>query len=629
MADRIITAEVIAEDTQELLEHIQAQAADGLQSEVLYRRIMEMKRLDGFSGQLVENKLLEQAKTLKVFTPVSKLYKAYIQREARNVCAIGGNHTMFTEQPITLSCGDWVADDGGIRKQVTTRTGDIETKFASRTPLLITEIYKNVEAVSNIEKVRIAYRDGGVWKSTVVTNDVICESRNITRLSGLGVDVTSNTAKLLIDYFQAIKMGNQNTIPVYASIGRMGWTEDGGFSPYSGLEFDGEGEFKQLYDAVKEKGDYDAWKKRMMQLRKNRYLRLQMAAAFAAPLLKKLDTLSFILHYHGGTGSGKTVGMMAAMSIWGDPRPGKTWRTLNNTTNYIMQIAGTLCNIPVALDELQTIKNAIGYDTLIMRLCAGADRGRMNSGKTMDEVKTWQTVFITTGEEPIVRENSGGGSINRVIEIDCNDRNVIPDGEGNDIVTFISENYGYAGKEFIKALGEHSNLKGLYSNYLNELLTKANTTEKQASSMAALLTADLIAVSHIFEGEELLTVENVADLLVDKRSVDVTERAYDYVMDTIAANNHRFNADTYNECWGRINSDDTLLINKSILLRLMGENSFDFNACKKKWAAKGYLELNSQGRYYHHSNCNGVKGYYVKLHQRIEEKHTAQTEPPF
>lgn len=634
MADRIITADMIAEDMRELTEDIQSRDAEGLQNEVLYRRILEMKRLDSFNGQLAENKLTERAKELKCTTAVQKLYKAYKMREARNMCAIGGNHTMFTEQPITLSCGEWIADDRGIRKQVTTRTGDIETKTASRTPLLITAIYKNVEAVTNIEKLRIAYRDGGVWKSTVVTNDVICESRNITRLSGFGIDVTSNTAKLLIDYFQTIKMGNQNEIPVYASIGRMGWTDDGGFSPYSGLEFDGEGEFKQLYDSICEKGNFEAWKKRMKELRKNRYLRLQMAAALAAPLLEKLNILPFILHYYGGTGSGKTVGLMAATSIWGDPRPGKVWRTMRDTNNTMTAVAGTLRNIPVALDELQLIKSKMGYDQLIMTLCSGVERGRLNPNGTMRPTRTWRTSFITTGEESIVRENSGGGSINRVIEIDCNDKNIIPEGQGQEIVKFISENYGYAGKAFINALYGYekagADIGETYAAYFNQILTDTNTTEKQASGMAAMLTADMIAVVHIFDGEALLNVSDIADLLTDKQTVDVTERAFDFVMDTIAANAYRFEAGTYNECWGHINNDNTLLINKSVLIRIMNDNGFDFNACKKKWAAKGYLVPNTQGRYYHYSSCNGVKGYYVKLCQRIEDEPTkAGTDPPF
>ena len=40
--------------------------------------------------------------------------------------------------------------------------------------------------------------------------------------------------------------------------------------------------------------------------------------------------------------------------------------------------------------------------------------------------------------------------------------------------------------------------------------------------------------------------------------------------------------------------------NQSELIKVLSENNFDFDAIKKDWAAKGYLEKNSQGRYLHH-----------------------------
>ena len=65
----------------------------------------------------------------------------------------------------------------------------------------------------------------------------------------------------------------------------------------------------------------------MLSLRENIYLRLQMAASFASPIIEKVNGLPFVFHLWGGTGTGKTVGLMTAMSIWGNPRMGKTVRT--------------------------------------------------------------------------------------------------------------------------------------------------------------------------------------------------------------------------------------------------------------------------------------------------------------
>ena len=47
----------------------------------------------------------------------------------------------------------------------------------------------------------------------------------------------------------------------------------------------------------------------------------------------------------------------------------------------------------------------------------GVDRGRARANGGVDETRTWKNSFLFTGEEPITKANSGGGSKNRVIEI--------------------------------------------------------------------------------------------------------------------------------------------------------------------------------------------------------------------
>jgi hypothetical protein len=60
-------------------------------------------------------------------------------------------------------------------------------------------------------------------------------------------------------------------------------------------------------------------------------------------------------------------------------------------------------------------------------------------------------------------------------------------------------------------------------------------------------------------------------------------------------------------------ADGICFINKMILERELNKLGFSFEAVKKKWAGKGYLILNSQGRYYWNASVNGFKGNFVKL----------------
>lgn len=614
------------DEAEEIIESIKNYDADDLRQEKLYYRITELQKSDVFKGKQAETELFARAKELKIAKQVNELLKAYRIRQAQKSTAIGGNCTEFTDQPVTLDCGSWIADDRGIRKVVISNNGETETKIASTTPIVITAIFKNIEMQENNEKIKLAYRDNGIWKTMIVPNSIICEARRITELAGNGIDVTSNTAKYLIDYLRDIKTGNRDKIPVLDSIGHLGWTEDGRFAPYDDIAFDGDAKVRPLYQSVSRKGDYEAWKKYVGKLRKNICLRLQMAASFASPLLYKLNTLPFILHFHGGTENGKTVGMIVAASIWGDPRPGKMWRTLNNTINFAMTSAAAFHHLPCMFDELQTIKTKMNYDEFIMRMCTGIDRGRMN-GSAMEETKTWLNAILTTGEDPIVRDNSGGGSINRVIEIDCTDKVIATNGK--EIVRFLSDNYGYAGKEFIEKISGHTNLNALFDDIYTKLMNQTNTADKQGSSMAAMMLADLLAGIYIFPNEEPLTVADVAPFLADKSRVDVSERAYDYVLDLIAVNSNKFGSDAIGECWGDIKEDGTVLFNKSILVSKMNDSGFVFDAVKKKWKEKKYIIPNSQGRLVHNTRCNGIKANYIKIAQKPETPENLPSAPPF
>ena len=174
--------------------------------------------------------------------------------------------------------------------------------------------------------------------------------------------------------------------------------------------FDGEDVNRAVYASIRPEGSFEKWKSFTLETRKNLLIRLMMDASFASALISKVSALPFVFHLWGKTGTGKTVALKIAMSIWGDPRMGKLTRTMNMTQNSMMSTAAFLNSIPFAGDELQTIKSRWdNYDQLIMRITEGIDRGRMNELGNQRETKTWSCSFIFTGEEPCTRLNSGGG----------------------------------------------------------------------------------------------------------------------------------------------------------------------------------------------------------------------------
>ena len=121
--------------------------------------------------------------------------------------------------------------------------------------------------------------------------------------------------------------------------------------------------------------------------------------------------------------------------------------------------------------------------------------------------------FICSGEENIVKDNSGGGSINRVISLEVQDT-VIED--GNYTMNVVSNNYGFAGREFISRLKEEKDLINSYRDILKELQADTDTTDKQCMAMAFLLLADSLAVKYIFKDECNLNVNDVKQFMATK-----------------------------------------------------------------------------------------------------------------
>lgn len=88
-----------------------------------------------------------KAKKLGLTRHFDELLKAHrIDKAKQFQSQDKGRTTQFVNQPIKLNCGEWQADDGGIKKnEMNFSSGEIICKFASPIPLLPTEILVNVD----------------------------------------------------------------------------------------------------------------------------------------------------------------------------------------------------------------------------------------------------------------------------------------------------------------------------------------------------------------------------------------------------------------------------------------------------------------------------------------------------
>ncbi|MEE1137282.1 MAG: DUF927 domain-containing protein [Acutalibacteraceae bacterium] len=497
------------------------------------------------------------------------------------------NQTDFSFLDKQLDCGRWVANNDGI----CTINKDGVCRYASKMPFAPIALLENDS--SGIEKVMLVFSKDGIHKRTIICDrNTVASASKIVTLANKGLEVTSENAKLQVAYISDVITENIKTIDVFKAYSQLGWCS-AGFVPYaSDAVFDGEESNHHLYRAVSEKGDFGTWKNAMMSLRENEQIRLTMAVSFASVLIEKVNGLPFVFHLYGGTGTGKTVALKCAMSIWGNPGMGKLVRTMNMTSNSMLSTAAFLNNLPFAGDELQTIKSRFNdYDQLIMQITEGINRGRMTYDK-MEETKTWNCAFLFTGEEPCTHVGSGGGVKNRVIEIEVTSP-LFEAQRGNETTSIVENNYGHAGKKFIEYISklDSSYLVKRFRFLSSELTKEAGTTEKQASSMALILLADQLACACLFDDDDPITFDTATKYLINEDEVDVAERAYQWLISYISANKIRFLDTTqgnHGEIWGA-DRNDYLLFNAEILRNEMKKANYSFDAVKKKWAKKGYI----------------------------------------
>lgn len=503
-----------------------------------------------------------QAQTVGIRN-LTALFKAYMETVSGTTTP-GFNRTDFTGQELELDCGSWNASDTGIY-------GTDKLGFeivACYHPIMPVQRLVNVD--TKVHKVMLAYRLGRRWETVIEDRNVVSDSRSVISLSKYGIMVNSETSKALVRYLADVEQLNYDLIPEVSSVGRLGWIDGYGFSPYEeNLVFDGEETFRTRFESIQEKGSRQAWLDCVRAVRAgktpgNVVARIVLAASFASVLVKPCNCLPFFVHLWGGSETGKSLSLVLAASVWANPEIGVYIQTFN-ATEVGKELGAAFCNsLPLIIDELQLVKdNRKDFDKMIYQLSEGVGRTRGQKQGGLQKTPTWRNCIITTGEFPIISANSGEGAVNRTIEVDCHDTKLF--GEPKKTATSLYANYGFAGREFVEHLMEDGAIERIQKlqEAMQDALKTGDTMDKQTASAALILAADRLSEEWIFQDGILLQPEDISKYLVSKEAVNQNARALQYLYDFININQARFSpeADTHQgEIWGDLDDDYAYII---------------------------------------------------------------------
>ena len=545
------------------------------------------------------NRMSAQAKSVGVnnLTGLFNAYVASLKNQGQELIPCG-NRTDFTGQEMELDCGSWEATDEGIFG--TDKVGFPIT--ACYHPIMPVQRLVNID--TNVHKVKLAYSLGRRWSSIIEDRSVISDSRAIISLSRYGIAVNSENAKHLVRYLSEVEQLNYDLIPELSSVGRLGWIDDYGFSPYAGdLVFDGEEEYRTRFESIKFRGDRQKWIECCKTVRSGKtkgavIARIMLAASFASALVKPCNCLPFFVHLWGGSETGKTVGLLLAASVWADPEIGKYIQTFN-ATDVSKELGAAFYNsLPLILDELQLVKeNRKDFDKMIYQLSEGVGRTRGKKSGGLQKTPTWRNCVLTTGEHPIISPSSGAGAVNRTLEIDCHDIHLFDNPK--EVAITLYNNYGFAGREFVERLMDEKATEDARNlqNAMQEELKTEDTMDKQTASAALIMTADRIIEQQFFHDGILLQPADIAPYLVSKQTVNQNARALQYIYDQVNINAGRFSPEfsSNGEVWGD-QDDQYIYIIKSKFDQLLQDEGYNASAFIGWAKNQGILCCGTDGR---------------------------------
>ena len=542
-----------------------------------------------------------------------KTWNTYLAAQKnKGASVIGQNDTNFPDQPVQLRCGAYSCDEKGVRR-FSEMLGDVEVISH---PIMPVRRVTNIETYE--EKLEIAYcRGRDDWKSLTVSREQLASAQKIIGLSRQGVAVNSENAKEVVKFLGVLESENYDDLPRQNSVSHMGWLQDGQFMPYvKDVSYDGDSiEFLKMYEEFKPTGDEQTWMNLVKDVRRSESIpaRIALAASFAAPLVQILGGLPFFCHLWGETGCGKTVGLMLAASVWGNPDVGRYVKTFSGTKVSQELYAAFCCNLPILFDELQVISDRKTFDDIVYMLCEGVSKGRGAKEGGLQVQRRWSSCIITTGEMPITQGNSGGGAVARIVEVNFGGVPLFRDARTT--ANTLKEHYGFAGPKFIRMLhkdGVIDALKALQKKFYAELMQE-DVQDKQVLSASILLAADALATKAIFKDKHALTVDEIKGYLVSRTETDVNLRCYQWLIGFCAANPRRFDSEdnTIGELWGKY-EDGYVFINKTVFDDIVKNKGFSPGAFLD-WARRKNL-LKCQ--YYGQGNKNNRPTWPVYVNKK-------------
>ena len=542
-----------------------------------------------------------------------KILQLIAQAESINLAEIEDIPVAIKDAPINLrQPNGWSYSDRGIFK-TDERTGG--ARLVSRTPIILTKRLKSIE--TGEEKIAVAFKRDGEWQSGIYPRTTIFTARGITELSRNGATVTSENAKPVVQFLQALEAENIDLIEKADATSHFGWQPRGRFVPglMDGLVLDLEGGLESTASAYTQEGDAETWIEIMRKHRDRDKFRFILAAGFAAPLLSIVHQRIFFVYNWGSSKGGKTAALKAALSAWGDPE--RLMVSFNATQVGLERTAELYKDLPLGIDERQLAgSNQESLVKTVYMISSGKGRTRGSKNGGVQKTGSWLSVALATGEEPLSTSTTQTGVSTRVIEIYGGPFD--DEREASKMHQDTMDHFGWAGPEFVKRISKTSqdDIRDYYARmqlFVNTI--GGGKSGSHVSGIAMVALADAMIDTWFFGGSDQKEEDGklkisdaswrracemaraIMDEQMSAEANDVNEHAVQYVTDWVVSNRASFGEKTIGPSMGLMSeSGNIAYIFPSRLNEILEKAGFSPRKTMKYMAEKGLITTTPDGK---------------------------------
>jgi len=358
--------------------------------------------------------------------------------------------------------------NGGVYMRFKDKDGNIEDKVIYQNDLYVVKRIMDVE-VGEAIVMRLHLPQDGIREFTVPLTSVTSKEELRKQLSMHGIavlrmdDIMAYTTTW-VTQLQAKSVAEE-------ARRQFGWTDDdcGGFVLGSeeitvdGAKFNPPSTpTASLFPSFEPKGTLEDWKDTVNFYNRDNFELHQfvLGTSFGSPLMKFSPINCAALHiYSKESGVGKTTAMVAGASVWGSPED--LIMHERDTYNTKMNRGEIYHNLPMYMDEL-TNTSGKELSNLAYQLTGGRQRGRMSASSNVERHRgeAWKLLAVTTGNTSMVERISiikamPKAEAQRILECRVSRMQFETKEETDVFSTCLQNNYGHAGKVFIKHVMEN------------------------------------------------------------------------------------------------------------------------------------------------------------------------------